>query len=58
MEADPHEREGKKKTKGKKKDTTNHLKQSKCNACSDPGLTLDTPQKTQVLFFFLKIFNI
>lgn len=48
MEADPHEREEKKK-KRKKKDTTNHLKQSKCNACSDPGLTLGTPQKTQVL---------
>jgi len=48
MEANPHEREEKKE---KKKDTTNHLKQSKCNACSNPGLMLVTPQKTLVLHF-------
>lgn len=52
MEANPHEREENKEKK--KKDTTNHLKQSKCNACGNPGPILVTPQKTLALHF---VFN-
>lgn len=47
-----------KRRKKEKKDTTNHLKQSKCNACGNPGLILVTPWKTLILHFFFPLFLI